>query len=61
MPTGTRVLLVNGVNSGISYPIINNDTVDDTTQPQGQISVEQQLDVDSTTEKEKNEWTEVSN
>ena len=43
MPTATRVLLINGVNTGISYPIINNDTVDNTTQPQGQISTEQQL------------------
>ena len=48
MPTATRVLLINGVNTGISYPIINNDTVDDTTQPQGQISAQQQLNDDST-------------
>jgi len=48
MPTATRVLLINGVNTGISYPIINNDTVDNTTQPQGQMSTEPQLDDDST-------------
>jgi len=49
MPTATRVLLINGVNTGISYPI-NNDT-DDITQPQeDQISTAQQLD-DGSTEK----------
>jgi len=48
MPTGTRVLLINGVNTGISYPITNNDIVDNTTQPQeDQISAQQQLDDDS--------------
>ena len=49
MPTATRVLLINGVNTGISYPIINYDTGDNATQPQeDQISAQQQLDVDST-------------
>ena len=52
MPTATRVLLINGVNTGISYPINNNDTDDNTTtQPQGQMmNTEQQLD-DSSSEK----------
>lgn len=40
MPTASKVLLINGVNSGISQPVVNNNNTDVTTQ-QVQISAAQ--------------------